>query len=634
MNVPDPWAVERPAPRTRRWGPVPVVVGAWVLGAAGPVAQAQRFGESQARAGALLAGAMVLLAASLRLRPPAARGAGAAASVALALAGPASTLGRTPVLLAALGVAVADLALGGRWYRHRATPAAGPAPLAFPLLALAGVAWFRLASPPTSIGLIGLGLAAVAVSQRAPASVRAAERAVERATTTAAHLVASAITFVVALVVVYLPGAVAAGVLAVVRRRRSATSWSVRTLDQADHRRGAGHSFAPAEPSSRRRQLGFGSLLGLILVAGLVTWIRTRPPEVVLQAVDPITGSTVPAPTAPPGTTPPADTTQPTDPPPIEGLRYSETEAGAGLSWADQVQQDQSAQQLPPDVVAGYGSGDLTSSTTNVADGVRRTLRPPRCECPTTRIWFAGGSVAFGVGQRDDHTIPSALVRAAASDDLALDIANIAVPGHTLWQEYQVVLARLATATTRPDMVIFYDGFNDMIGTFQQAIIADHDFSVPVVYDPSAFAAIRSQRDSVGDRLEALGGTEALARQAAGRYTRLVGVIRRQLAALDVDSQFFYQPDFTASPAQRASIMRSYPELGADVVEPLTAFLAFAAREQTAPVHELHDLFDDHPAPVFFDLAHTNEEGAQLVAAAMYDTLLPTLSRLAGQASD
>ena len=189
-------------------------------------------------------------------------------------------------------------------------------------------------------------------------------------------------------------------------------------------------------------------------------------------------------------------------------------------------------------------------------------------------------------------------------------------------------LARVAAK--RPDLIVFYDGFNDMIGTFEQAIVHKPDFSQPVVYDPSALAGLRSDKATFAARLDALGGPAHLARQSADRYDRLVSLIRRQLGGLGIEVAFFYQPDFTAAPVQRRSIVRSYPELST-IVGPLTTYLAEAARRQPSYVHDLHEVFDDLDHSVFFDLAHTNEAGAQVVADAMYAQLRSTLSTLAAR---
>ncbi len=55
---------------------------------------------------------------------------------------------------------------------------------------------------------------------------------------------------------------------------------------------------------------------------------------------------------------------------------------------------------------------DMEGRFTNISGGVRRSWRPPSCDCRRIRVWMYGGSTAFGLGQRDEHTIASALARA------------------------------------------------------------------------------------------------------------------------------------------------------------------------------------------------------------------------------
>ena len=68
----------------------------------------------------------------------------------------------------------------------------------------------------------------------------------------------------------------------------------------------------------------------------------------------------------------------------------------------------------------------------------------------------------FGVGQRDEHTIPSEVARLAEDDGVALEVHNYGLPGWVAWQEVQY-LERLLARGERYDLAVFYDGFNELL---------------------------------------------------------------------------------------------------------------------------------------------------------------------------
>ena len=96
-----------------------------------------------------------------------------------------------------------------------------------------------------------------------------------------------------------------------------------------------------------------------------------------------------------------------------------------------EAEQRSFANNLVPDQVTITAAPDLDGRFTSVVDGVRSSQKF-RCECPSPTLWRLGGSVAFGLRQRDDETIASELSRLAAVDGISLDVTNLAVPGWTI----------------------------------------------------------------------------------------------------------------------------------------------------------------------------------------------------------
>src|SRR5690606_36132583 len=102
----------------------------------------------------------------------------------------------------------------------------------------------------------------------------------------------------------------------------------------------------------------------------------------------------------------------------------------------------------------------------NIKDGVRRSWSPPQQPgCRPLRVWFFGGSSLFGEGQRDLHTIPSMVARSAWDDGLPLQVENRGVMGDPHWiasRRFEAVVADAEPADL-PDLVVFYDGANEVI---------------------------------------------------------------------------------------------------------------------------------------------------------------------------
>ncbi|MCU1499834.1 MAG: hypothetical protein JWM47_3787 [Acidimicrobiales bacterium] len=605
---PDPWHVPV---RDRRQGAGLgwfLVLAAWAVGCLGPVGRLWPMGEAQRR-GSLVVVAVVLFTA-VALRAPLGRVARLAVVATLLGVGAGVThlsVGVTPLVVALAAMAAAGTALGA-WSVRRMAPWG----LAVPVVVAAGLVWRHQGSLPPTFALLAVALAACAAALRLSV-LRRADDGARRSITALVSAVAGAVLFVAVLLVMYVPGAVAV----VIRRllpgpARGASSWSSRRLSPAATRRSAPHLFTTPSRQSVVKQLVGGTVVGALAVGGLVFEIRSRPPEVVREAVDPV-GST-PAPDVP--ITDPA-----TGDPGGGASRYSETLAGKGLPWADEVLDEQVAVPLPPSPVASYGLGDYRTEYTNVVDGERRTLQPGPCDCRPVEVWMTGGSAAFGDGQRDLHTIQSELVRLADASGTSVRVRNIAVPGYSLWQEYQSVLARLASDAPRPDHIIFYDGFNDVLQSFVPAVVGEVDWSAPAVFDPAALRAFRTEPEAdMAEALSRQGGPKGLGDKIAERYGDLQRIVRDQLAAMDIDSSFFFQPDATSADRQRRAVERIYalPVLRAEVIDEFTSTVAAVADGLPTFVHDLHDLFDQTTDPVFIDLVHTNEVGARTVAEAIF----------------
>ncbi len=101
--------------------------------------------------------------------------------------------------------------------------------------------------------------------------------------------------------------------------------------------------------------------------------------------------------------------------------------------------------------------------------GHRVTPLPAVTGTSVVRLFFLGGSTTFGWYQRDAFTIPAEAARRLqqlVGNQTRIEAINLGAPGHTFTQEILELMLQLR-AGNRPDVVVFYDGINDVMATVQ-----------------------------------------------------------------------------------------------------------------------------------------------------------------------
>lgn len=315
-----------------------------------------------------------------------------------------------------------------------------------------------------------------------------------------------------------------------------------------------------------------------------------------------------------------------------------------------------------PDPFTGWRFVDGTthaSDLVTVEGGIRRTI-PATMPDALAEVWFFGGSTMYGSGQADDATIPSVLARTLAVEGLPVDATNFGHPAYAQWQQVQLLEAEL-TAGTRPlpDVVVFYDGFNDLTLQTQLGV---HDEPTHLFFDSPA-ATIETSDDTVAatvrrwwadhsavalavDRVADLFRDEpaiqvadveaapidtidplAAADAAVAIHRRGVDHVVALGEAYGFQPLFFWQPYlYTKDPLTPAEQdLVGLPGYDTDVWRPMTD----RVRAQLAdPVIDLSDTLDDIDESLFWDFVHTNEDGAAAIAAAILPHLAAVLAEM------
>lgn len=100
--------------------------------------------------------------------------------------------------------------------------------------------------------------------------------------------------------------------------------------------------------------------------------------------------------------------------------------------------------------------------------GHRKTLSFNKDSSTSIKIFCFGGSTMYGIGTKDENTIPSTLAKVLKNKipDKKFTITNFGLPGYTNDLEILQLKKELIKGNI-PDIVIFYDGVNEVISAYQ-----------------------------------------------------------------------------------------------------------------------------------------------------------------------
>lgn len=278
-------------------------------------------------------------------------------------------------------------------------------------------------------------------------------------------------------------------------------------------------------------------------------------------------------------------------------------------------------------------------------------------------VFFFGGSTMWGDYQRDAKTIPSVVVSDLALAGTPVRAVNFGESGYVMTQgvlELQVQL-RLGA---RPDMVVFYDGINDVAAAVQsgQAGIPQNEFNradefrlgravsgweegygIGADLRAAALLGLRgAERSQLLQRLLVAvraspappdpQGEVALAEQVLAVYLGTVDLVEALAERYGFEAIYVWQPN----PHVSEKPMTAYEEgisrgLSADTFQArlgavhaaLDARLPAAMSERVGDRYaHLTGIFQAHAGPVWVDqIGHTTEEAAEVIAHALAERL-------------
>lgn len=314
-------------------------------------------------------------------------------------------------------------------------------------------------------------------------------------------------------------------------------------------------------------------------------------------------------------------------------------------------------------------------------NGLRRTFGAgpwQRSEYHAIRIFTFGGSTMLGEGSRDDYTIASWLQRFIDQTPYRVRITNFGQDAYVSTQEVILLLKQLQDGNI-PNLVVFYDGFNDSASARSQGVAGVSfdeknrrtEFRVFNLWsnDNSLMlkesAAILVRSSGLGQLAKRI-----LLRLEPARFEELQGQL------VSADTSWSHKPSGLAPGAEAVWVQdqvvsvylankRIVEALGRSFAfrclffwqptvltkanrthyESTTGWLpgddeffggiykrigAIAAEEN---IHDLSGVFGNSAQPYFIDEAHTTEQGNRIVAQAMLPYVMAAIEEKSEQAS-
>lgn len=284
---------------------------------------------------------------------------------------------------------------------------------------------------------------------------------------------------------------------------------------------------------------------------------------------------------------------------------------------------------------------------TTSAEGVGRATGTP------LKVFMFGGSTMWGTGARDAFTIPSIVLKELQQKGVAAEVVNFGESGYVSTQEVMALLLQLQKGE-RPDLVVFYDGVNDIYSAYQQRTaglpqnefnrVQEFNLSKPEKFKRRAQMLMRDvstevstvrmargllrragiERQTADDALRP--ANESLAQDVLATYQGNIEVVKALSEHYHFKCLFYWQPtvfqktrltDYEAGQRAQMKIMERFVEMTYEAVR--------QSRLGEMPDSSFHDLsliFADVGEPLYTDWCHLGESGNERIARSMTNDIL------------
>jgi len=288
--------------------------------------------------------------------------------------------------------------------------------------------------------------------------------------------------------------------------------------------------------------------------------------------------------------------------------------------------------------------------------GFRRTWNAtPSPDPRAARVFMFGGSTTWGYGVRDEFTVPSLVAKKlAGSIKPAPWVVNFGEAGYVSTQELITLMLELREGNV-PDVVVFYDGVNDVWAAFQsgQAGLPQNEFNRIIEFNSrdrvnwrggfvaklGLFRFARNLAGTVSSPADAAPRRSFLPPALGGAVidtylgnVRAVNALAREYGFRAV---FFWQPTVffkrtLSSDEERWGLTGGRRPGAPPFADEYRAFIGtFRQRIRSGEfsnVHDISGIFENDRRTIFVDRFHISESGNETVT----DAMLPPLREIVG----
>jgi hypothetical protein len=293
--------------------------------------------------------------------------------------------------------------------------------------------------------------------------------------------------------------------------------------------------------------------------------------------------------------------------------------------------------------------------------GLRITPLPVAEEdLPALRVFFFGGSTTFGFADRGENTRPAVVARRLHAAGFRPDVTNFGQLGYVSSQELVTLIFELRAGNV-PDVVVFWDGFNDMNAlrdhgvpglTFRERQRAegfqmraqmeadDGSVSTPLAlhslfHRSELYGRIRQARRGEPD-LTPLADPALFCRDMMDYWMGVVAVVENLAHAYGFQALMIWQPTWQSSERPRSAyeqaiegtmILDQYRGMTQHVIRCAQMADSIVASGASSSVRNLAWIHRDDTATVFVDEdGHTTERATAIEADSVAAEILRVIA--------
>ena len=255
-------------------------------------------------------------------------------------------------------------------------------------------------------------------------------------------------------------------------------------------------------------------------------------------------------------------------------------------------------------------------------------------------IWFFGGSTTFSAYTSDSNTIPSVVARKLYDKNIKARVVNFGMSGLNHAYELSNLITALREFPSRPDLVVFYDGYNDSITSVTYG--GDH---VNLAYVNGFFHSFKNHERLFFDLNEVISEYSYVYRrlwffikyrkfdltsgfsidEAVSHYTKAVEISDIVLEGLSVKRLYLLQP-MTFTRKNKNIVEVNYEGARGEVGR--TVYKGIIADQKDNPYfYDISNVFDDNSEQLFYDIGHLGDKGNLLVGEKIADLITAEFGR-------